>query len=88
MTMSNQKFAPLQVAPLRTPDGKRYQIPWWIHLKAWEQYARLGHGDQSAERVAERGGFGLEEILIMLAGGNPWRTRDEDLPALTNDGAK
>lgn len=43
-------------------------VPWATHLLAWEGYAAAGHGSQSAERVAERGGFGYRELQCALAG--------------------
>ncbi len=42
-------------------------VPWWVHLKAWEAYDRAGHGEQSAERIEERGGFGYGELQCLLA---------------------
>jgi hypothetical protein len=39
------------------------RITWEAHLKAWEGYAeRYGYSFQSAETLAERGGFGAEEL--------------------------
>ncbi len=43
-------------------------IPWDVHLKAWVSYDAAGHGDQSAERINERGGFGYHELQCLLAG--------------------
>jgi hypothetical protein len=43
-------------------------IRWEIAEQAYKEYARRGHGDQSLERVAERGGFSPEEIDALLAG--------------------
>jgi hypothetical protein len=43
-------------------------IPWETHLAAWAGYAAAGHGSQSAERIAERGGFGYAEVQCALAG--------------------
>lgn len=42
-------------------------IPWAIAKQAYKEYVRRGHGDQSLERVAERGGFSPEEIDALLA---------------------
>lgn len=42
------------------------QIPWIIHARAWSAYAAAGHGSQSAERLAERGGFGVLELVACL----------------------
>jgi len=57
-------------------QGCHGTVAWAEHLEAWERYAGLGHGDQSAERVAERGGFGYTEICELL-GRSPqtWRPR-------------
>jgi hypothetical protein len=41
-------------------------ISWEEHLLAWSAYAAHGHGSQSAERVAERGGFGYGELVLLL----------------------
>jgi hypothetical protein len=51
-------------------------IAWSEHKEAWQEYARAGHGSQSAERLAERGGFGYSELLDLL-GREPrtWRPR-------------
>ncbi len=46
------------------------RIPWHFHERAWSVYAAAGHGDQSAVRLAERGGFGVLEIVACLALGN------------------
>ena len=43
-------------------------VSWEVHQKAWENYAAAGHGSQSAERLAERGGFGYRELQCALAG--------------------
>lgn len=41
-------------------------IAWSEHVAAWEVYAsRYGKG-QSAERIAERGGFGHGELRMFL----------------------
>ena len=41
-------------------------IPWWLAEKAYARYvARYGRG-QSLERLAERGGFGRQELLDLL----------------------
>lgn len=50
-------------------------VPWKIAEQAYEQYAKLGHGYQSLERLAERGGFGWVELTILLQGRDP--TRDK-----------
>ena len=37
-------------------------VPWQIGVQAWEQYAKRYGQMQSAERIAERGGFGESEM--------------------------
>lgn len=45
-------------------------IPWWLAEEAYVYYsAKYGKG-QSLERLAERGGFGREELLFFLRRGN------------------
>ena len=47
------------------PPGR---IPWAVHMVAWRAYAAAGHGDQSAERINERGGFGWSELIALIRG--------------------
>lgn len=66
-----ERNAPVQMPHSgHVPHGISFRVPWRIHLKAWETYAKHFPG-QSAERLAERGGFGLEELIYLLAGENP-----------------
>lgn len=48
--------------------GRAGTVPWETHLAAWAGYAAAGHGSQSAERIAERGGFGYAEVQCAIAG--------------------
>lgn len=41
-------------------------ISWEEHLLAWSGYAARYGADQSAERLAERGGFGYGELIQFL----------------------
>uniref|UniRef100_A0A6M3LMY8 Uncharacterized protein n=1 Tax=viral metagenome TaxID=1070528 RepID=A0A6M3LMY8_9ZZZZ len=52
-------------------------VAWSEHVAAWEIYRKY-RGDQSAERVTERGGFDYGELVVLL-GAEPetWRARDE-----------
>lgn len=44
-------------------------IPWWLAKEAYKVYSsKFGHS-QSLERLAERGGFGREELTWLLSGG-------------------
>jgi hypothetical protein len=48
-------------------DGRESgTIAWSEHEEVWRAYADRGHGGQSAERIAERGGFGYREIVDLI----------------------
>lgn len=71
-------------APVQSDEGKPKDqqkrgpgtIAWIEHLTAWSAYAAKYGTGQSAERLAERGGFGYGE-LIMFLGHEPttWEPR-------------
>lgn len=74
-----ERRAPVQGERVKWPGR---QIPpatvsWDEHVRVWEVYAKhFGGSGQSAERVAERGGFGLLEIIFMTgAPPKTWRPR-------------
>jgi len=46
--------------------GRRSAIPWWLAEVAYEHYVKMFGHIQSLERLAERGGFGREELLMLL----------------------
>jgi len=50
-------------------------VEWAEHVEAWEAYAKRYGRDQSAERIAERTGFGYRELTTFL-GHEPrtWRS--------------
>ena len=78
------QFAPVQMPHHgNVPHGVAFRVPWRIHVKAWEKYHKHFSG-QSAERIAERGGFGLEELIFLLAGENPFAVPREDWPLVTD----
>lgn len=41
-------------------------VAWWEHLLAWSGYAKSNGRGQSAERMADRGGFGYGELTEYL----------------------
>lgn len=41
-------------------------VPWWLAEIAYDHYVKLFGNGQSLERIAERGGFGRDELLILL----------------------
>jgi len=55
------------------PYGKApaCQIPWWLAEVAYKHYVELFGTQQSIERLAERGGFGRAEFLMLLRKQNP-----------------
>lgn len=63
--------------PGRTADARPPgTITWSEHVKAWEAYARQYGKQQSAERMAKRGGFDYGELVDLL-GRDPetWEAR-------------
>ena len=60
-----KKSFPIQAeySPERLPAT---EIPWWLAEIAYEHYAKLFGSQQSLERLAERGGFGRDELLRLL----------------------
>lgn len=76
---------PERRAPVQRYHGKT--IPWRVHGLAWEAYAKKYGRAQSAERLAERGGFGIGEMDEHLPG---WRDMVDaiDNPAPAPDVAR
>lgn len=53
--------------PRREPWARRAgTVSWEEHERAWRAYADRYGSDQSAERIAERGGFGFREMTALL----------------------
>ena len=59
-------------ASVRLVDIPSIRIPWAVAEIAYRAYAEEYGGDQSLERMAERGGFGRDEFLLFLQ----WATTD------------
>ncbi len=49
-------------------DAEASTIPWWLAEIAYKQYVKQFGSQQSLKRLAERGGFGREELVMLLAG--------------------
>lgn len=64
-----------RIAPVQ---GFAQGIPWWLHVEAHNEYAKRYSG-QSAERIAERGGFGIEELDKFIPG---WRDKVSEVGKL------
>jgi hypothetical protein len=62
----------------RFPIQDGLTIPWSLAEKAYEMYSQLYGSDQSLERLAERGGFGVTELAVLLAGRQPGKDKCTD----------
>lgn len=51
-----------KLAPYQIGNTKRGYITWEAHLRAFAIYSAIYGTEQSAERLAERGGFGEGEL--------------------------
>lgn len=50
-----------------SPHGERFRVPWEVAEKAYTTYAKRYGTAQSLEKLAARGGFGLVELIMLLA---------------------
>ena len=62
--MGAERPFPIMAAPMRQPE---FTVPWWFAELAYHEYSRRYGTDQSLARLAERGGFGREELISLLA---------------------
>jgi hypothetical protein len=63
------KRAPVQSSPKRergAPGHGPGTVAWAEHLLAWGGYAKENGCRQTAERMAERGGFSYYELTLYL----------------------
>lgn len=67
--LDNMRF-PIQSHHTKTNQGMAHlagsSIPWWLAEIAYEHYAARFGTQQSLERLAERGGFGRDELVGLL----------------------
>ena len=54
--------------PIRPAYYPACTIPWWLAEEAYKVYSAKYGTQQSLERLAERGGFGREELVWLLRG--------------------
>ena len=77
--MDDTRPFPIQKELSQLVDGKRESskeksaIPWWLAEIAYEYYREQFGGQQTLERLAERGGFGREELVHLIRRENPCR---------------
>ena len=69
--MTESRRFPIQ-GEMRQPHGERMQrippitIPWTVAEIAFATYSRQNTNGQTLERLAERAGFGRDELLDLL----------------------
>ena len=69
---NDTRLFPIQASkPYRDATGKMIytkssKIPWWLAEEAYRYYVKCFGNSQSLKRLAERGGFGREELLSFL----------------------
>ncbi len=64
---------PIQGEGLRRKPKPHYPkastIPWWLAEIAYERYCeKYGRNTQSLERIGQRGGFGRQELVMLIRG--------------------
>lgn len=66
--MSDNRPFPIQedIRTATTPTRPASSIPWWLADVAYKAYTERYGSGQSLERLAERGGFGRDELLMLL----------------------
>jgi hypothetical protein len=69
--MNDNRPFPIQHEYSRNERGEMERhaectIPWWLAEIAYEWYSRQYGTIQSLERLAERGGFGRKELLMLI----------------------
>lgn len=54
--------------PIQASHGRQpgFTVPWWLAELAYRDYSRRYGKQQSLARLAERGGFGREELIDHL----------------------
>jgi hypothetical protein len=57
---------------------KKLRVPWAIAEKAYAVYSKKYGTSQSLTRLAERGGFGILELIWLLSGGEEDHTTFHD----------
>lgn len=60
---------PAEMGRVRRPAG---QVPWGVAEEAYKVYSRRYGTSQSLEHLADRGGFGWSELVMLL------QDRDDD----------
>ena len=69
--MDYNKPFPIQLDHARNTNGEMEiipssTIPWWLAEEAYAWYAKNFGTKQSLQTLADRGGFGRKELLMLL----------------------
>jgi hypothetical protein len=67
--MANSRRAPVQgdsSLPKEANGRQPGTIAWSEHEEVWQAYIKKFGNNQSAQRIAERGGFGYREIVDLI----------------------
>lgn len=69
--MNDNRPFPIQQYSFRDSTGAMQHcdpctIPWWLAEEAYKYYSERFGTSQSLQQLANRGGFGREELLMLL----------------------
>lgn len=77
--VTHEACAPVQgdrAIPAGSPGHEPGTIAWAEHLEAYVDYSKRYGTRQSADRIAERGGFGYRELVLFLGHApTTWKAR-------------
>lgn len=62
----NRPFPIQQSYQGKYKDCKVCSIPWWLAEVAYKEYSQAFGTSQSLQRLADRGGFGREELINLI----------------------
>jgi hypothetical protein len=79
--MVNDKLPEMAITQVVEAGGYVF-ITWAAHLRAWIIYDRLFKCGQTAERLADRGGFGKDELDAFYP---EWRNHIYNKTTVTKD---
>lgn len=66
--MEDDRPFPIQGEGVGHDRKERTYIPWWLAEEAYAEYVRRFGNQQTLQRLADRGGFGRDELLMLLRG--------------------
>lgn len=77
------RYHPNMRPPVQPSRGVPFPISvaWHFHERAWSQYAAFFGRSESAQQIAERGGFSAMELVMLLLAKNPARASERPTDA-------